>query len=171
LAAHAEGYAVIVMRNGLRPWIAWWLALALLYLLLDDSLKLPELAVGAIAAAVGATGATLVARHSPAARPQGRWLIAALRPLLGVFGDLAALASVLVRRGILRHDDAGVLVEVPFRATSDELDDVAYRAWTETLGSLAPNTVVVDVDKTRGILLAHQLHATSDAPARAAPLP
>ena len=72
-----------------------------------------------------------------------------------------------------RVNAAGDLLgfEVRFTATSDEPDDLAYRAVTQALGSLAPNTVVVDVDKARGVLVAHQLHPTPDAAATAAPLP
>jgi multisubunit Na+/H+ antiporter MnhE subunit len=154
-----------------RAWLAWWLALAALYLLLADTVVVPELATGAVAAALGATAAALVRRARPAPRPQARWLGAALRPLLGVIGDLAPLARVLVVRGILRRPGAGALVEVPFRATSDDPDDVAHRALTQALGSLAPNTVVVDIDKERGVLIAHQLSLTSDAASRATPLP
>jgi multisubunit Na+/H+ antiporter MnhE subunit len=142
--------------------------LAGLYLVLADNVAAPELATGAVAAAAGATGATLA---RPAARLQRCWLISAIRPLVGVLADLAPLARVLLVRGILRRGGESTLVEVKFAATSDEPDDVAYRALTQALGSLAPNTVVVDVDTDRGVPLAHQLSPTPDAPARAAPLP
>jgi len=151
-----------------RPWLAWWLALAGLYLLLADTVAPPELATGAVAAVLGATAARLV---RPAARPHGRWLATAARRLIGVVADLAPLARVLLVRGILRRAGAGAYVEVAFGATSDAPDDVAHRALTQALGSLGPNTVVVDVDKERGVLVAHQLHPTPDAAATAAPLP
>src|SRR5215211_4614742 len=140
----------------MRGWLLWWLVLAGLYLVLADSVKAPELVVGAVAAAIGATGAVLVGRSGPPVRPRARWLGAAVRPLLGVLGDLRTLARVLVARGVLRRGGEGTLVEVRFTATSDEPDDLARRAVTQALGSLAPNTVVVDVDKARGVLLAHQ---------------
>jgi multisubunit Na+/H+ antiporter MnhE subunit len=78
---------------------------------------------------------------------------------------------VLVVRGLLRGGEEGTLVEVRFTATSDEPDDLTHRAVTQALGSLAPNTVVVDVDKARGVLLAHQLSHTPDVAGKAAPLP
>jgi multisubunit Na+/H+ antiporter MnhE subunit len=153
------------MRDRVRPWLAWWLVLAALYLVLADTVKAPELAVGAIAAAVGATGAILVGRWSTSGRPHARWLAAAAPQLVGVFGDLAILARVLLTRGVLRRGGEGALVEVPFAG------DDASLAWTQALGSLAPNTVVVDVDEARGIIVAHQLRATPDAASKAAPLP
>lgn len=159
------------MRRNAGPWIAWWLVLAALYLVLADNVKPSELVVGAIAAAIGATGAVLVRRSRSSARPRTRWLLASARPLLAVVGDLLPLARVLLARGVLRRGGEGTLVEVRFAATSDAPDDVAYRALTQAFGSLGPNTVVVDVDERRGVLIAHQLHPTADAAARAAPLP
>jgi multisubunit Na+/H+ antiporter MnhE subunit len=158
------------MPQDVRRWTVWWAILAALYLLLADTVTWPEPVLGAVAAALGATAATLVARAVPAARPPGRWAVAAIRPLVGVIADLVPLVRVLVTRGVLRRGDESVLVEVPFAATSEDPEDVARRGWTEALGSLAPNTVVVEVDKRRGVLLAHQLSPTPDAAARAAPL-
>jgi hypothetical protein len=63
-----------------------------------------------------------------------------------------------------------VLVEIPFAATSDGPEDTARRAVTEALGTLGPNTIVVRIDTDRGMVVAHQLVATSDPGARAAPL-
>jgi multisubunit Na+/H+ antiporter MnhE subunit len=86
-------------------------------------------------------------------------------------GDVWPLARVLVARGVLRRAGAGALVEIPFAATSDGPEDTARRAVTEALGTLAPNTIVVRIDTERGVVVAHQLLATGDAGARAAPLP
>jgi multisubunit Na+/H+ antiporter MnhE subunit len=155
----------------MRGWLLWWLVLAGLYLVLADSVKAPELAVGAVAAAIGATGAVLAGSSGPPVRLRARWLPLTVRPLLGVVGDLATLTRVLVVRGLLRGGEEGTLVEVRFTATSDEPDDLTHRAVTQALGSLAPNTVVVDVDKARGVLLAHQLSHTPDVAGKAAPLP
>jgi multisubunit Na+/H+ antiporter MnhE subunit len=43
--------------------------------------------------------------------------------------------------------------------------------FTEALGSLAPNTLIVDVDRERRVLLVHQLVPTDDPAAEAKPLP
>ena len=160
------------MRRDLRSWLMWWALLAGLYLLLADSVALPELAAGAVAAAIGASGAVLVQRQRQMAlRPRARWLRGAWRPLAGMVGDLVPLTRVLVTRGLLRRSGSGVLVEVPFDATGDEPEEAAYRALTEALGSLAPNTIVVDVDRERGMLVAHQLRPTHRVGSSATPLP
>jgi multisubunit Na+/H+ antiporter MnhE subunit len=129
--------------------------LAALYLLLVDTIVLPELIVGAVAAAVGATGAVLCrSQRQELLRPRLRWLRAAGRPALGVFTDLVPLARTLVRRG------SGQLHHVPVAIPGDGGEQAAFVAFTEALGSLAPNTVVVDVDRERGVLLVHELAPT-----------
>jgi multisubunit Na+/H+ antiporter MnhE subunit len=159
------------MPRLLVVWLTWWAILAALYALIDDSLLVPELVVGAFAAAVGATGATLVHRERVVLlRGEARWLRAVWRPLAGLVGDLWPLARALVERGVLRRGGTGALVEVPFGATSDGPRDTARRAATEALGSLAPNTIVVRIDTDRGVVVAHQLVPTDDPARRATPL-
>lgn len=159
-------------RRGLAgAWLAWWLVLAALYLLLIDTTLLPELITGAVGAAIGATGAVLVRRQRRLLlRPRAHWLRGAWRPLAGMFGDLVPLVRVLVAHGVLRRPASGRLVEVPYAHTADDGEDAAHRALTQALGSLAPNTVVVDIDTDRGVLLAHQLVARDDARTAATPL-
>jgi multisubunit Na+/H+ antiporter MnhE subunit len=147
------------MSGTARAWGAWWVLLAALYLLLADSIVLPELVVGAFAAAVGATGAVLCRnQRQELLRPRLRWLRAAGKPLLGIFTDLVPLARTLATRG------GGALHRVSLTIPGDRGEQAAFVAFTESLGSLAPNTVVVDVDRERGVLLVHQL-APAGAPA------
>jgi multisubunit Na+/H+ antiporter MnhE subunit len=158
------------MGRAARAWLTWWVVLAALYLLLVDSVLLPELATGAVAAAIGATGAVLVrSRRQVLLRPRARWLRGAWRPLVALFGDIAPLVRVLVERGIMRRGE-GALVELPFDATGDDPEEAAYRSLTEWLGTLAPNTIVVAVDRERELLVAHQLRPTTGAATSAAPL-
>jgi multisubunit Na+/H+ antiporter MnhE subunit len=155
----------------LGVWLTWWAILAALYLVIDDSVLVPELVVGAFAAAVGATGATLVHRERVVLlRGELRWLGAVPRGLAALVGDLWPLVRVLVQRGLLRRGGGGVTVEVPFDATTDGPRDTARRAATEALGTLAPNTIVVRIDTDRGVLVAHQLAPTDDPARRASPL-
>jgi hypothetical protein len=127
----------------MRAWVSWWVILAALYLWLADNPAPPELVVGAVAAAIGATGAVLVRRQRRTLlRPRPAWLREAWRPLLGLYGDLVPLVRALPRRGAT----AG------FVATP-----LGEPALTEALGSLAPNSIVVDVDHERGVALVHRL--------------
>jgi hypothetical protein len=141
-----------------RAWLIWFVLLLALYVLLVDTVAAPELVVGALSAAVGATGAVLVrAQRRLLLRPRPAALRGAWRPLLGLFGDLAPLARVLVTRGILRRPGRGALTETPFAAVRDTPQDAAERALAEALGSLAPNTIVVGIDRERGVLVTHRL--------------
>jgi multisubunit Na+/H+ antiporter MnhE subunit len=150
-----------------RVWLTWWVLLAALYVLIDDSVLLPELVAGALAAAIGATGATLVHRERQVLlKGDVRWLRSLWRPLAGLVGDLWPLLRALPRRG-----GTGGMVEIPFDATTDGPRDTARRALTEALGTLAPNTIVVRIDTDRGVVIAHQLVSTDDPAAGATPVP
>ena len=78
--------------------------------------------------------------------------------------DLIPLVRALPRRG------RGELIEVPFAPVGDDPETTAFRVLTEALGSTAPNTVVVEVDRDRRVLLAHQLVPSAQPQRDAAPL-
>ena len=51
-----------------------------------------------------------------------------------------------------------MLRAIPFRHGSEQnARDAARRALAESLGSLAPNTIVIGIDPERDLILAHQL--------------
>jgi multisubunit Na+/H+ antiporter MnhE subunit len=158
--------------GAVRAWVIWWALLAALWLALVDTVVIPELVAGAIAAAIAATGAVIVRdqrRHL--LRPRLAWIRCAGGPLRRTITDLVPLARTLWQRGVRRRDGHGALVEVPYTAVADDPDDAAHRVFTQALGSLAPNTLIVDVDRARRVLLVHQLVPTDDPAAEAKPLP
>jgi multisubunit Na+/H+ antiporter MnhE subunit len=159
--------------GALRAWLVWWALLAALWLALVDTVVVPELVAGAVAAAIAATGAVLVrSQRKVLLRPRAAWLPAALRAIARFAPDLVPLATALWRRGIRRADERGRLVEVRYRVgAEDDPEAAAHRVLTEAVGSFAPNTIVVDVDLERGVVLAHQLVPTDDPAADATPLP
>ena len=158
--------------GALRAWLVWWVVLAALWLALVDTVVVPELVVGALAAAIAATGAVLVrAQRRVLLRPRAAWAPGALRAMARFVPDLVPLATTLWRRGVRRADDRGRLVEVPYGAVGDEPEQAAHRVLTEALGSFAPNSIVVDVDTQRRTLLVHELVPTDDPAAGATPLP
>jgi multisubunit Na+/H+ antiporter MnhE subunit len=158
-------------RGALRAFAVWWVLCAALWLALVDRVALDELLAGVVAATLGATAAVLVRQQRRTLlRPRGRWLPSAWRPLLAVAGDLRPLASALLRRGVLRRREAGVVHELPFDAVGDAPEEAAYRVLTVALGSLAPNTIVLDVDTERRLLYVHQLVESADPRRTAMPL-
>jgi multisubunit Na+/H+ antiporter MnhE subunit len=159
--------------GAVRAWLVWWALLAALWLALVDTVVVPELVVGAVAAAIAATGAVLVrGRRLVILRPRAAWAPAALRAMARFGPDLVPLATALWRRGVRRSDERGRLVAVPYGAGAEtDPEAAAHRVLTEAIGSFAPNSIVVDIDRERGVLLVHELVATDDPAAHAAPLP
>jgi multisubunit Na+/H+ antiporter MnhE subunit len=145
-----------------RAWVAWWVLCAALWLALVDRTDLAELALGAVVAAIAATGAVLVRRQrARRVRPQASWAREAPRALAGLVGDLPLLVRVLWRRGIRRDGRHGVLVERPLDANAlEDRDAAGRRVGAQLLGSLAPSTVVIDVDVDRDVLLEHRLEGS-----------
>jgi multisubunit Na+/H+ antiporter MnhE subunit len=129
-----------------------------LYLLLAESLKWPELLMGAGAAAVAVFALGALSRHNDVHfRFDARWLGAMLSAPREIAADsllvLGNLFPMLLRpRPSFGHFQRRRSEQVP-RA---ELP--AWRAFKVADISLAPNTYVVDVQKQRrGRLLIHQL--------------
>jgi hypothetical protein len=56
----------------------------------------------------------------------------------------------------------GRLRALPFRYGSDTPADQGRRAMAESLGSFAPNTIILGVDEARDLIFAHQLVPTDD---------
>jgi multisubunit Na+/H+ antiporter MnhE subunit len=156
--------------GAVRAWVAWWVLGAALWIALFDNVPLSELAAGVVAASLGATAAVLVRQQRRMViRPRPSWLRPGLRAAAALVTDLAPAARALVTRGVLRRPVTGTLHVLPFAATGDDPESAALRVLTATLGSLGPNTIVVDIDTGSGTLYAHQL-VTSDPAGSALPL-
>src|SRR4051812_50200893 len=99
--------------GAVRAWLVWWALLAALWLALVDTVVVPELVAGAVAAAIAATGAVLVrGRRLVILRPRAARAPAALRAMARFGPDLVPLAAALWRRGLRRCDDSGRLPAV-----------------------------------------------------------
>jgi multisubunit Na+/H+ antiporter MnhE subunit len=158
--------------GAVRAWLIWWALLAALWLALVDTVVVPELVVGAIAAAIAATGAVIVrGQRQLLLRPRLAWVRCAGGPLRRMVTDLVPLARALWRRGVRRRDERGAMAELPYAAVAVDPEAATHRVFTQALGSLAPNTLVVGVDADRRVLLVHQLVPTADPAAEAKPLP
>jgi multisubunit Na+/H+ antiporter MnhE subunit len=166
------GDAGRVGRQGAtRAWLVWWVLLAALWLALIDNSDPADLAAGALAAAISATATVLVrGQRKVLLRFRVRWLRVLPSLVVSVAGGLIVVARAVWRRGVLRRPERGELVEVPFAAVTDEPETVGRRVLALTLGSVAPDTVVLDVDVEHRVLLAHRLVAEGDARRAADPL-
>lgn len=152
------------MRKRLLFWIAWYLPLVGLWLLLVSTLARAELLLGLVAAAVGATAQELVnAQDLVRFRLRARWL-RDLRLLPGqVLVDSGRLAVVLWRQLVRGEPATGAFRTVPFPATGPvgggDAEENALRALVTTAVSLSPGTYVVGIEGGEGVMVVHQLPA------------
>lgn len=125
---------------------------------LEDTVALAYLIDGAVAAAIGATGATLVyAERLVAFAPRVGWALRLWRPLAQFGPDLWTLATVLLRALLGGERSPGALRAERFVPTGDVGEASARCALATLAGSFAPNTIVLDVQENDGLILVHQL--------------
>jgi hypothetical protein len=132
------------------------------YLLLIDTVSLPEIYV-LVAVAVLAAAAFEASREQgfPEARLQPRSLARAWRAVARIPLDSGLLCREAFAQLRQRERSRGQFRAIPFTAGTSEHDRGRY-ALTEIVGSLAPNTIVIGVDADSELLLVHQLRRSGD---------
>ena len=150
-------------RAGAVFLFAWLLILFGLWLWLVDTLSLPELLVGPVAALISAA-VTLGVRNKSGARflLRPRWLRWFAHLPLGVLRDSAVVLAALWRHLARRERVPGVFRVVECPLTGDDPQSASRRALATALTSVTPNTYVIGIDRERGVVLIHQL--VPDAP-------
>ena len=128
------------------------------YFLLIDTTSLPELYVLA-GVAIACAVAFQLAREQDfvEARVLPQWLLSGWRLVWQIPRDIALVCAEALAQLVRPKRTRGVFRAVPFEATAHTPDDTGRRALVESVGSFAPNTIVVGVDDERGMLLVHQL--------------
>jgi hypothetical protein len=152
-----------------RP-LAWTFGFVLagaLYLLLIDTLDLPELYAGAAVAVLCALVFEAAREQGFAeARPALRWFPRVARALVRVPADAARLSLSAFEQLMRPRARRGEFVAIRFaQHARDDPREAGRRALAEAAGSLAPNTIVVGIDVERGLILAHQLRRGGGADA------
>jgi multisubunit Na+/H+ antiporter MnhE subunit len=129
-----------------------------LWVLLDDSIALAELLAGAGAAAIGATLAELVqfqaATHF---RMRIEWTVAALRLPGQVARDTLVVFRALWSRLVHGQEPSSRFLELPALWGDETPEGVTRRALLVGGRSLAPNTIVLGIDRDRGCMVVHRL--------------
>src|SRR6185312_15024651 len=101
-----------------RAWLAWWVLLSALFVVLSDSRRVEVLVLAVVVGAIGATATAMVRSHRDVVlRPEPRWVLHALRGFLAWPGDLVRLARALVVR------PEGRIIEERFEATGEDPRD------------------------------------------------
>jgi multisubunit Na+/H+ antiporter MnhE subunit len=144
---------------------AWWIALAALWLVLDDNIAFPELMTGAAAALIGAVAAEVVhGQNLVRIRVEPQWLRYLWRPLIRLLPDTLRVLRVLLRQLVLRRPARGQFRAIRFRSgRPGGARDTTRRALAKAGGSFAPNAYVVAVDADHDLMLVHQLDPTGGA--------
>lgn len=143
--------------------IAAWLAAGLLaggiYMVLIDTTSLPELIVAVAAAAIAGSGFELAREQQTAGGVEGRlrWLRTIHRPLVKAPTDIVTVSLLAFRQLIRPRKVNGTFRAVPFRSGPENDIETGRQALAESLGSFAPNTIIIGVDVERELLLGHQL--------------
>jgi hypothetical protein len=130
-----------------------------LWMLLVFNTQPAEIALGAVAAALAATGAELVrSRGYVPFAPDLRWSRALLRLPRAVLVDTWRMTMLLAE-----HFLRGKPIEGTFRIVhfpcgpGDDRRDQARLAVTQWLGGVSPNSYVLGIDESRNVAVVHQL--------------
>ena len=150
------------------PWVAWWLALFWLWLLLAGDWNRQEWVAAAAAATIAATLAEFARMRTGFRAHVPLGAVSDVPQLLAMvlvdFGIVVwALLTSLVRRRVVR----GELTSRDLERGSSVADAVGPRAWTALAASYSPNAYVIDIDAEARTVLLHELvsHRQSERPA------
>ncbi|MBV9338899.1 MAG: hypothetical protein JO243_23675 [Solirubrobacterales bacterium] len=157
----------LVILRRIAAWFAAGALAGLLYLLLIDTTSLPELIVLAAAAVLAATGFELAREQQTAGGVTARlsWLGTVHRPILKAPSDVAVVSMLALRQLVRPKPVNGTFRAVPFRCGAEEPAETGRRALAESMGSFAPNTIIIGVDVERELILGHQLRPSGGAEA------
>jgi len=151
----------------MRPFvILFWLAeagiLFCVWMIYTWQLSRAELLVGIGAALLAAAGAEAVRGLNFAGfYPLMTWVLEVRRLPLTALKGCAVLVEVLWRRHVLKREVRGGLRTVRFEAGGDDARSAARRALAVAFVSFAPNSIVVHIDRERGVMIYHQIIPTT----------
>lgn len=131
------------------------------YLLLVDTVAFPEAWVMLVVALVAGLAFTLSSDQGETQSIKPRWLLRSWRVLAGLPLHIALVCRDALVQPFTGTKTRGEFRVVPFRG-GERPSDRGRRALTESLGSVAPNTIVIGIDSDRELLLVHQLHRHGD---------
>jgi multisubunit Na+/H+ antiporter MnhE subunit len=146
-------------------WLAWWVLLMGLWVAVDDTIGLAELGAGAGAAALAAL-LTEAALHQAGTRisVRLRWLARAYRLPGQVLSDTVLIFGALARQLAHGQPPPSGFRELPVRARGQGSEAATRRVLLVGASSLAPNTVVLDIDQERDVMVVHQLVVNEGRP-------
>lgn len=147
--------------------MVWWTLLMSFWLLLTGSISLAELLCGAGAAALSASLVEMVQYQAATHfRMRVEWVVPALGLPLELVRDTCIVFEALWDRLVHGREPDSGFREVP-KAWGDETPEGVTRRVLLVAGtSLAPNSIVLGIDREAGAMVVHHLVAPRRRPAR-----
>ncbi len=144
----------------LGPFLLYWLAGFLAWLLFTDSFKIWELLFGAAAACLTAMGAES-ARSAGVGefRPKLSWILEGWRLPWYLVQGCTQILWVMFKD--LVKPEPSVLRSVVYDGGGEDSESAARRALTVTYTTMPPNFVILDVDRDKRALIVHQVTETA----------
>lgn len=138
-------------------YVAKWFAFILLWFLFVYQISLPELLAGAAAAALTVFGLEKSLKAEPLRfSPELRWWAQIWRLPGIILEDFVALLQTLGRHAVGKRSLA-LFQLTPFHTSGAPPRQAAQRCLATTFMSLSPNSVVVDIDTERDVMMFHQV--------------
>ena len=128
-----------------------------LWMLFTSLPEINELAAGIGAAFLAAVGDAVIKSTDFARfRPRARYVLLIFAEPWYIAKDTFVVFWELLRRmrGMQRRSRLAV---IPFDAGGDDLDSNARRALATAYSTIAPNTIVLGIDRERHLILVHQI--------------
>ena len=131
-------------------WLVSFTILFGIWLLLAGSVAWHEVVVGLAAAGVATVISELVrGQEHPRIWPHARWFLELWALPWEILSGCWVVASALIR------GEPGLLHEVPFESGGDDRRSSARRAMAIAFTSISPNSMIIDIDRERGVMLIH----------------
>jgi hypothetical protein len=139
-------------------WVAWWVALFWLWLLLVGVWNREQLVAAAIAATIASTGAEFARARTDFGAPLPLRVLRTLPQALGmVVVDFAILVWALLAGVARGRVVRGTLVSRELPSDSWVTRGTGWRAWTMLVASFSPNAYVVDAEIEARRVVLHDL--------------
>jgi hypothetical protein len=153
-----KGQKEIPPRLSLRFWLADVAILIPIWFVLVGTINRLELVLALLAGPIAATLTEMV-RSAGFARfyPRAHWFVHAWRIPEEIVVDCWILVEILAGRIIRNRQERGFFKKIAFHSGGAGARSAARRALTITMGTLSPNTYILDIEPYHNFALLHQI--------------
>ena len=142
-------------------WLAEWIVLTLLWLVLVGKPEWSEIWIGLAASALAAATATRVnGKNFARFAPEIRWILAGWRIPGYLVGDAVLIYAALFERLFSRKPTASRILALEFPSGGSDERSATRRALAIILTNMSPNFLVIGIDQQQNLMLVHQIRAT-----------